>query len=244
MGKGSRAHRAKGAGRKRKHGIPRTPSGALTRSKPVRREITRQQGDQNERAAMQTAIEARQRKYGADEATAKDQRWATVVGRLRMRDVVDEDQYQAALAYAGIHGRYLKSIDAPGQPANASEPSPCGVCGSYTPCDECAADSAGHRNAQRSRAATVVDTLCEQVGTRLPAMALDNVVIRDIEMPRLTPYLLLALTALAKHFRLKADTMAGRRTKRREDASLLTADVATPSSLINPNMLGDLAAES
>jgi hypothetical protein len=239
MGKGSRARRAQGAGRKRKAGIPRTPSGKLTESKAVRREIAQQQSDQNERAAMHTALDARRRKFGANEDTARDQRWSTVVGRLRMKDEIDEAQYQAALAYAGIHGRYLKSIEAPGQPSNANEPAPCDVCGSYVPCDECAADSANHRSSQRARVQEIVDALCDKVNSRLPALALDNIVLRDIEMPRLHPYLFMALNALAQHFRMKQ--AAVRRAKRRDDTA---PPVATPSALINPNMLGDLPAKS
>lgn len=103
-------------GRPKKKGVPRTPSGRISRAKeqPAR-----------------VALEARARMHSISIDKAQDQRAATFLGRLHMTYVawerrdkgkdkpqpahsISTRQYFALLQYQDLHNDYLKAIGAPG----------------------------------------------------------------------------------------------------------------------------------
>lgn len=202
MGKGSASYRSRKGrgGRHRKVGVPRV-GGRISQSKEVRVEIRDREKRESEYAAMAVAVDARRRHYDAPESTVKDQRWSTAIGRLFLSAEISEEQYEAAQMLLQVRIRYMKAIGAPGQPGNVSEPmQPCVECGAKVLCDPCAAESKDRKKARWDAAAAVLAGLEAEIHSALPRMAIDNVVLRDIEMNHLNPWLRIALNRLAVHF--------------------------------------------
>lgn len=203
MGKGSAIHRSRKGrgGRNRKIGVPRTPSGKISRATGVQSAIRGREKRESETDAMEVAIKARQRHYDAPDDTVKDQRWSTAIGRLFLLKEIDEAQYEAAQMLLQARIRYMKSIGAPGQPGNVSEPmQPCVECGAKVLCDPCAAESADRKKARWDDALAVLAGLEAEIFSGLPRQAIDNIVLRDIEMKQLVPWLRIALNRFAVHF--------------------------------------------
>lgn len=191
---------------KRKAGR-RTASGRLSRAK----------GSGNRPALLdehRQGIEARMRRFGLTEAEARDQRSASVVGRLRLVGVrteatlgpvegadwlnvpgLGERQYQAAVAALGACEAMRRAVK-----------SPAAVTGQ----GEGGNDPDGNMQAQWAQrvveaweviAFVVAGANTSVLGRRLSCWAaLDMIVLRDEEMAHLVPDLKVALLALADHF--------------------------------------------
>lgn len=203
MGKGSgvyRRNRKGRGGRRRKAGVPRVGD-RISQSKEVRTEIRDREKRESETDAMAVAIDARQRHYDAPDETVKDQRWSTAIGRLFLSKEISEEQYEAAQTLLQVRIRYMKAIGAPGQPGNVAEPmQPCVECGAKVLCDPCAGESADRKKARWDDALSVLAGIEVEIHSALPRQAIDNIVLRDIEMKHLVPWLRIALNRFAVHF--------------------------------------------
>lgn len=94
-------------GRKRKPGVPRTPSGQISRA---------------QRAQIDEAAEARAvriRMFGLSEVDARDQKAATYIGRLCLAgrknttDSITETQYEAAQRYLNAYIAFQRAVGSP-----------------------------------------------------------------------------------------------------------------------------------
>lgn len=107
--------RAKGAGRKPIPDMPRTPSGAISRShagRQARDDLTRELTEAEKADAMSVVIDMRQRVHGASTATAKRPEWGYVLGRIYLDenlgslDGVGKMRLEAGTRYADALARY------------------------------------------------------------------------------------------------------------------------------------------
>lgn len=95
-------------GRKRKPG-KRYPCGTHTRQ-------------ELEKDAMSVAIDARRRHFGVSAKQAKDERLSTALGRLALRELISESQYQAGVAFGPLYRDHHATVGLP-------SPSPRSVAG-------------------------------------------------------------------------------------------------------------------
>lgn len=107
--------RAKGAGRKPLPGMPRTASGAISRSRAGRQariDHARELTEAEKADTMSVAIEMRQRVHGACTATAKRPEWGYVLGRIYLdgklgsMEGIGKMRLEAGQRYADIMARY------------------------------------------------------------------------------------------------------------------------------------------
>lgn len=173
----------KAARRKRLPGT-REPNGRLSR----RTIHTKARAAETERAAMQTGIDARMRLFGLSEADARQPDAGSVIGRMKLRGDISDDQHRAALAYLAARNAYHSAIgtksDTGGHP-----PPETASAGSYD--DFCAASIS-----RWDRMRAVVTNLCQDIRSPAPASALDNFVVRDVHVHELAGDLRLALNAI------------------------------------------------
>ncbi len=62
--------------------------------------------EETEREAMATALAARQRHYGVTGKQARDERLGTSLGRLVLRKLISDTQYQAGVAFGELYQRH------------------------------------------------------------------------------------------------------------------------------------------
>ena len=107
--------RAKGAGRKPLPGMPRTASGAISRSqagRQARESLTRDLTEAEKADTMSVAVEMRQRVHGACTATARRPEWGYVLGRIYLdgklgdMDGLGKMRLEAGVRYADALARY------------------------------------------------------------------------------------------------------------------------------------------
>lgn len=171
------------AGRPRLEG-PREPNGRVNRT---------WQANESERAATQSAREARQRLFGVREEYAHLPEAMTVLGRLKLVEVISPEQYDAARRYQETRVRYQRAI---GATPDYDEPAP-------DVWDRTGADPvewAANARERHAEMMAVLADLCQEIRSPAPKAALDVIVHRDIEMPELNGALRLALNALDRHF--------------------------------------------
>jgi hypothetical protein len=87
-------------GRPKKLNVDRTPSGQISRAASAYRE-------------NEEPIEVRMRMWGLSEVDARDQKSATVHGRMRLKKQITEQQYQAGEDMAKLYRSYLKAMSIP-----------------------------------------------------------------------------------------------------------------------------------
>jgi len=173
------ASKRKKGGRPRKQGVKRYPCGQIHH-------------DEIERAAVHTVIETRMRMYGMTEKQARDPMAGTAIGRLCMGKEISIDQYDVAAKYLAIRSAYLRGI---GAPSDGHDPRPeyAGSGGSHEDFVRLAKSNyeaaheviKSHMFAERSPNGTV---------------ALDMIVVRDVDAPHLVGDLRTLLNVLSRHF--------------------------------------------
>lgn len=165
---------------------PREGNGRINRSWLV---------TQTERAAMDTAVSARQRLFGLDENQAKQGEGGSVIGRLVLNKVLRRDQYDAAKRFLEVRNAYQRSI---GAVPDFSQPREGGP-----PSDEPErAWEAFCINARRSHDSMlrVLRDLMAQERSPAVMAALDTIVVKDAHVENLVGPLRIALNALGRHF--------------------------------------------
>lgn len=107
--------RAKGAGRKPLPNMPRTVSGAISRShqgRQARDDYARDLTEAEKADTMSVAVEMRQRVHGATTATARRPEWGFVLGRIYLDgklgdiDGLGKMRLEAGVRYADTLARY------------------------------------------------------------------------------------------------------------------------------------------
>lgn len=77
---------------------------------------------ETEKDAISTVIEARRRHFGVTAKQAKDERFGTALGRLAFREMINETQYQAGVAFTELYRQHHAVFGLP-------SPSPRSVSG-------------------------------------------------------------------------------------------------------------------
>ena len=182
---------AKGkAGRKRLNGVKRTASGRRSRA-----------GD-----AYQENIEpilTRMRMHGLSEKDARDQKASSFIGRLQLTKVINQAQYDAAIAFFQIHDNYKRAISAPdgmkssgGAGGGGETEGHAGWCrNAIAKYDHAIAAVQDEQNLFIHRGASMI-------------AALDYLVLRDEQMWHLVGDCRLALNALAHHLGIERKVWA------------------------------------
>lgn len=179
-------------GRKRKAG-KREPNGRLSRRKA---DVQVRIGEVA-KEARSVAIEARMRVFGMTKEQASKTTSGFALGRaLDAMEALGGGRTATHLAAADcyledyrLYHRHKLGVPVPGD-RKPSAP-------------ESDADYEKLAKTARERwdaAQGVISDVCREVGTRLPATAVENIIIRDIDMPNLHGDLRLALNALARHY--------------------------------------------
>lgn len=168
-------------GRKRKSGVKRTASGRPSRAKSAYAENV-------------DSILVRMRLYGLSEVNARDQKAATVIGRLLLKERVSEREYSAAQDFIKLREHYQRAIKSPDALRTASDRAEGAETEAYE--EWC-------RMAIKRYEAAVAAVRAEQNRAGLRAnlyAALDYIVCRDQEFPHMIADAGRALHALAGHF--------------------------------------------
>lgn len=173
---------------------PRTPSGQLSRSKDARAWIT----NQDERAAMAPALEARQRLFGLSEKDAKEGAAGSVVGRLLLNKVIRRDQYDAAKRYLEVRNAYQRAIGAVPDFTQPRDP----FAASDDP-ERAWKAFCGHARKAHDALLKALGDLMASERSPAPMAALDVFLVKDVHEPSLIGPLRMALNALGKHFGLQ-----------------------------------------
>jgi hypothetical protein len=145
------------------------------------------------------AVRARLFKLTADES--RDQKAATVVGRLRLMGQrtgggIGEPQYQAAVEYKAQSDAYRRALSAPDSLRNASRAG-IGAVDEAEHARWCKAVIAKYEASQR----IVSHEQCVLANRGMALFAaLDHMVLRDQHYDHLVGDLRIALNALAKHY--------------------------------------------
>lgn len=178
------------AGRKRKIGVKRTPSGRVSRAGAA--------------PANMDAILLRMKMFGLSEKDARDQKAATFIGRLNLTDkkaLISNAQYDAAIEFLAVYDKYKRAISAPDGTKQSG-----GVGGGEETEDYARwCQSAKARYDAAIEAVRAEQGLHENRGANLYA-ALDYIVCRDEQHWHMVGDVRLALNALAHHFGLLGKT--------------------------------------
>lgn len=169
-------------GRKRKPGIARTASGRPSRAK----------------AAYQENLEpilTRMRIFGLSEADARDQKAGTLIGRLNLQKIIDQQQYDAAVEYLRIYEQYKRAIKSPDALRTGSGGGDQGQGADY----ERWCGNAVSKFTAATNAVMAEQSLHANRGTNMFA-AIDYILTRDEQMWHMVGDCRLALNALAHHF--------------------------------------------
>lgn len=173
------------AGRPRKEGVERTPSGQISRAKRERADIV--------------ALQTRARHADITLDQAKDQKAATFIGILMIKGVkaggISSDQYDALEKYEAARQDFLRAINAPGAGIAAEG----GGGGS-----EISDGYIRWCSSARQRWDEILQALrLEQEGNRTDNLvgALNACVSQGLRLPHLVGSLRIAANCLARHFR-------------------------------------------
>jgi hypothetical protein len=174
-------------GRARRNVGPREPNGRASRK------IADVQSRDwlAEKEARSVAVEARQRVFGVTEEEAKDPHAGTLLGRMLQRGELSQAQMDAANRYIEVKTSFQRSI---GCPPVHDQTRPEGET-TRTYEEICA-------EARRKYEDTmdIVKEACHEARSEGPRTALENIVLRDIQMPFLNGHLRSVLNRLHAHF--------------------------------------------
>lgn len=101
---------------RRKLGLPRTPSGQLSRSKlrfSIEAEMNSRFAIERKEQIVQTVKEARMRHFGYDEGDALDPLAGYALGRLRKAREISHGQHEAGIRWGDVCWRYHKLTGIP-----------------------------------------------------------------------------------------------------------------------------------
>lgn len=173
-------------GRKRKAGR-RHPNGALVREK---------RPDDRIRASRQPHRRAMTKDDRLDE------RAESALGRLNLRRLISNDEYDAGLRYAAVVGAYRAAIEAPTSTAGSGRGFEC-LAESFAHPDACRADPDGCAcRRRRSRYDSAFECLLREAGQR-GAKVVARVAVHGEEIAQQDlVYLKAGLQALEHHFGL------------------------------------------
>lgn len=167
---------------------PREPNGRLSRRKA--HVLSREAMAAKE--ARSVVVAARMRMFGLSEARASTQEGGPVIGRMLLREELDDDQAEAAARYLEIRNAYHRAIGAVSDTGRAPPPEEEGE-GTYE--DFC------YRARKRwSAAEGVIRDVMQEQRSPAPASALEHFIVRDMYVPELVGPLREALNALHRHF--------------------------------------------
>lgn len=172
--------------RGRKNGV-REPNGRLSRKK----EHVEVREWETAREARSVALEARQRVFGISEAEASDPFAGTLLGRMHQQGRISTAQIDAAGKYTEVRSAYHRAIDA----TPWHDEKRIGGEGTKTH-EEWAAEVKERHEAMDA----VISEVCREERSTLPRTALENIVVRDVQMPFLDGYLRSVLNRLHQHF--------------------------------------------
>ena len=172
----------KKGGRSRNGMAPREHSGRIDR---------RWAADQRQKAAMETALEARQRIFGLSETQARDPLAGSTIGRMVLHGELSRDQGQMAVKYSEVINAYQRAICAP---TGINEPRPdTSGGGDYEAfCERAKSRYDGMMMALR-------DLSMEQ-RSAVVFKALDQFITQDNHIPMLVGDLRIGLNRLHRHF--------------------------------------------
>lgn len=146
-----------------------------------------QRAEARERDPRLIAMLARQRVFGVSAEQSRSDLSATVVGRLRLTDEINRDQFEAAVRYLDARYAMLTAIDAPGRLRSSGPISD----------DDDAYEDRCHRARRRwVEISTELDGLQYLMHSRAPRQALRTIVEDDRPAPHLIGDLRLALNAI------------------------------------------------
>lgn len=182
---------------KRKHG-KREPNGRLSR-KPGERQIR----DKAEVAAtewdtMGQALMARNRVHGVEPMNLKDQLAGSAVGRMCLKGIITQTQYDAAMAYLSEREEYHQYIQVPRQPGAVDLNATKG----QSVASENVARVLKVTAAAKATDAAIMDKQIEIGNMGNLFGALNAVLVMDAELDHLVGDLRTALNALARRYGL------------------------------------------
>lgn len=173
-------------GRKRKAG-PREPNG-----RPQRRSVGTAEQD-----AMRTAIEYRQRVFGISPVDVRDQKAATLLGRLCLSGAVSEAQWQAGEDWLKLVNSVYSAVNAPRGFRTAGSMA--------LALDEDAETERYRLIKARFDAANAAIEEHAPVVERIARMrVLTSVVVNEVDVPTLHGTLRMALNGLVRYFKTEA----------------------------------------
>lgn len=175
----------------------REASGRLSRKKTDIMKRLIGEHDKEERETLRTGIEARNRHYGMDAKTAKDQMAGTFVGRLAMSGEISAQQYEAATRYSEVYYGMQVAVGGPKPSGAVNLNATKGLPG-----PENVERSQKAMQDWRSAEKAIQDRQNELRGQGAIYAALDYCVIRDEEQLHMLGWLREGLNALARHFQI------------------------------------------
>jgi len=187
-------------GRKRKPG-KREPNGRLSRQPTHMAEAAQRNLvdlDQEQRAVLSVALDARERVFGVKPSQSRDQMAGSVIGRWCLQKIISRQQYDGAMLFLESRARYLCAIDAPPLPGavdlNATHGRPVGL--------ENAQQLRKWRQAHEAAIAAIRE---KQNEIRLQGNligSLDTILFRDVDLQHLAGEVRTACNALVRHYGL------------------------------------------
>lgn len=175
----------------------REANGRLSRKKPDIMKRLVGEHDKDEREAMRTGIEARNRHYGYDAKTAKDQRAGSFIGRLAMSGEITAQQHEAALRYFEIYTEMQIAVGGPKPSGAVNLNATKGLPGPEN-AERAIKALADWRGAEKA----IQDRQDAVRGHGALYAALDYCVLRDEAQVHMVEWLKLGLDALADHFKI------------------------------------------
>tara|TARA_R110000868_G_scaffold40237_2_gene139068 strand:- start:104 stop:682 length:579 start_codon:yes stop_codon:yes gene_type:complete len=176
------------AGRRRKPGQRRAPSGEISRAAAV----VAARSAESEADALSTVVEARVRLYGMTPEVAKSQEAGSLVGRLLLARELRADQAEAARRYYKANIRHQISI---GATPDATEPAE--RSGGSDP-DKAFEAFCATAKAEWSRIEAVKGRVMQEQRSLAPSAALDVIVVRGEHVESLVGPLRVMLNALGR----------------------------------------------
>ena len=183
-------------GRKRKPG-PREPNGKPSRRKGDVAAQRKAAWDATQMEAMATALEARQRLFGLDQANARSQHAGSFIGRLYIGREISAGQYEALCAWEKLAREHAIVCGAP-KGDTADDPSRVSGRSNGDSTSYEARVMEKYRSAHRA----IQERQNELRGVGALFAALNECVERDREFHHLVGSLREASNALARHFKI------------------------------------------
>ncbi len=141
-------------------------------------------------------IQARMMRYGLSEANARDQKAATVLGRLQLSRTISQAQYEAGTTYLAAYGAYQRALKSPDALRTST-----GAASRAEDSDEYARWCRGAIKRFEDAEKAITREQCFYRGSNLHA-AIDYIVRRDQDFEHLYADCAIALDALVRHFGL------------------------------------------